>query len=891
MELRSGKRGSKPSIDDGSNHSHDDADANDDSDISGSDVENYTPTSDSGLGSSSDEGETRKEEKAQSVKWKPKTKMADVVASDQQDSSFVPAKPSTEESMLEPSRNDTTGQLAQPIAPMPHGWESSERETLPNKKRKKKGSLLMWEVWEEVMERWIDENFTANVDFDHQHGVTNEAIETPSELTMPLLRYQKEWLAWALKQEESATRGGILADEMGMGKTIQAIALVLAKRETVHVSCDPIQPSSSSGLPGIKATLVVCPVVAVSQWKSEIERFTVEGSTKFLLYYGASRGKSSAQFANFDFVITTYSTVEAEFRKYMMPPKQKCPYCGKSYYETKLAVHLKYFCGPDAIRTEKQSRQEKKKVKNAPSVSKQGIVKGNKSKEALRKSSNQPDEEPLERKSILHSVKWERIILDEAHYIKDRSCNTAKAIFALDSSYKWALSGTPLQNRVGELYSQIRFLQILPYSYYFCKDCDCRTLDFRTSEHSSSRECPHCPHSSVRHFCWWNKYVAKQIQKYGNSGEGERAMILLKNKILKSIVLRRTKKGRAADLALPPRVVSLRRDALDIKEEDYYESLYSESQAQFNTYIEAGTVMNNYAHIFDLLTRLRQAVDHPYLVVYSKTNALRTGSPVDAGDVEQVCGICHDPAEDPVVTSCSHVFCKACLLDFSASLGQVSCPSCSKPLTVDFNASGNTENQSMKRTIKGFKSSSILNRIRLEDFQTSTKIEALREEIRLMVERDGSAKGIVFSQFTSFLDLINYSLHKSGISCVQLDGSMTLPARDAAIKRFTEDSNCRIFLMSLKAGGVALNLTVASHVFVMDPWWNPAVERQAQDRIHRIGQYKPIRIVRFVIENTVEERILKLQQKKELVFEGTVGGSSEALGKLTEADLRFLFVT
>ncbi|RVW38854.1 DNA repair protein RAD16 [Vitis vinifera] len=160
-----------------------------------------------------------------------------------------------------------------------------------------------------------------------------------------------------------------------------------------------------------------------------------------------------------------------------------------------------------------------------------------------------------------------------------------------------------------------------------------------------------------------------------------------------------------------------------------------------------------------------------------------------------------------------------------------------------------------------------------------------------MVERDGSAKGIVFSQFTSFLDLINYSLQKSGITCVQLVGSMSMAARDAAISRFTNEPDCKIFLMSLKAGGVALNLTVASHVFLMDPWWNPAVERQAQDRIHRIGQYKPIRIVRFVIEKTIEERILKLQEKKELVFEGTVGGSSEALGKLTEADLKFLFIT
>uniref|UniRef100_A0A804M4L4 FRIGIDA-like protein n=1 Tax=Zea mays TaxID=4577 RepID=A0A804M4L4_MAIZE len=99
-----------------------------------------------------------------------------------------------------------------------------------------------------------------------------------------------------------------------------------------------------------------------------------------------------------------------------------------------------------------------------------------------------------------------------------------------------------------------------------------------------------------------------------------------------------------------------------------------------------------------------------------------------------------------------------------------------------------------------------------------------------------------------------------------------------------KDADYRVFLMSLKAGGVALNLTVASHVFLMDPWWNPAVENQAQDRIHRIGQS-----TRFVIKGTVEERILQLQQKKQLVFEGTVGDSPDAMSKLTEADLKFLF--
>ncbi|XP_062081384.1 ATP-dependent helicase rhp16-like [Humulus lupulus] len=289
-----------------------------------------------------------------------------------------------------------------------------------------------------------------------------------------------------------------------------------------------------------------------------------------------------------------------------------------------------------------------------------------------------------------------------AHYIKSRRCNTARAVLSLESSYKWALSGTPLQNRVGELYSLLHFLQIVPYSYYFCKDCDCRALD-----HSSSSQCPNCPHKSIRHFCWWNKFIATPIQTYANQDPGKRAMMLLKHKILKKVVLRRTKRGRAADLGLPPRIVSLRRDVLDIREQDYYESLYNESQAQFNIYVEAGTIMHNYGHIFYLLTRLRQAVDHPYLVVYSATSAMRNTNKVEIDNEERICGICHEPAKNHVVTSCEHAFCKACLIDYVASLGQVSCPSCSTLLTVDLTAIADNGNQTSKTTIKGFRASSI----------------------------------------------------------------------------------------------------------------------------------------------------------------------------------------
>jgi DNA repair protein RAD16 len=109
------------------------------------------------------------------------------------------------------------------------------------------------------------------------------------------------------------------------------------------------------------------------------------------------------------------------------------------------------------------------------------------------------------------------------------------------------------------------------------------------------------------------------------------------------------------------------------------------------------------------------------------------------------------------------------------------------------------------------------------------------------------------------------------------------------LRRFKEDPEVKVMLISLKAGGVALNLTVANHIFLMDPWWNPAAEMQAIDRAHRIGQAKPIFATRFIVKDSIEERILKLQEKKQLVFEGTVGGDAASMARLTVDDMKFLF--
>jgi len=126
-----------------------------------------------------------------------------------------------------------------------------------------------------------------------------------------------------------------------------------------------------------------------------------------------------------------------------------------------------------------------------------------------------------------------------------------------------------------------------------------------------------------------------------------------------------------------------------------------------------------------------------------------------------------------------------------------------------------------------------------------------------------------------------------GVRCLQ--GSMNVKSRDQALADFRTDPSVRVLCISLKAGGVALNLTNANHIFLLDPWWNPAAELQAIDRTHRLGQTRPIKAVRLICQNTVEERILQLQEKKRLVFDGTVGGDAASLTRLTVQDMKALF--
>jgi superfamily II DNA or RNA helicase len=177
----------------------------------------------------------------------------------------------------------------------------------------------------------------------------------------------------------------------------------------------------------------------------------------------------------------------------------------------------------------------------------------------------------------------------------------------------------------------------------------------------------------------------------------------------------------------------------------------------------------------------------------------------------------------------------------------------------------------------GLLDSSSLNR-------SSTKLDLLLQQLEDVVSEE--RKALVFSQFTSLLAILRSRLEEMGLSYEYLDGRTRDRAR--RVRRFQEDPECRLFLISLKAGGLGLNLTAAEYVFLMDPWWNPASEAQAIDRTHRIGQNKKVFAYRLIAKDTVEEKVLELQRSKRELAEAIISQDRRLIGELSREDLALL---
>ncbi|KAK0739817.1 SNF2 family N-terminal domain-containing protein [Apiosordaria backusii] len=473
-------------------------------------------------------------------------------------------------------------------------------------------------------------------------------------------------------------------------------------------------------------------------------------------------------------------------------------------------------------------------------------------------------------KSVIHQTEFHRVILDEAHSIKTRTTMTAKACFALKVTYRWCLSGTPLQNRIGEFFSLIRFLNVRPFACYLCKHCPCKTLEWSMDEYS---RCTECKHGGMQHVSVFNQELLNPIQKFGNQGQGAEAFKKLRI-LTDRIMLRRLKKDHTDSMELPVKEINVERQFFGEAENDFANSIMTNGQRKFDTYVATGVLLNNYANIFGLIMQMRQVADHPDLIL--KKNS-------DGGQNILVCGICDEPAEDAIRSRCKHDFCRTCVKSYLNSSEEPNCPQCHIPLSIDLEQPEIEQDEAM------VKKSSIINRIKMENWTSSSKIELLVHELHKLRSDNASHKSIIFSQFTTMLQLIEWRLRRAGITTVMLDGSMTPAQRQASIQHFMTNPDVECFLVSLKAGGVALNLTEASRVFIVDPWWNPAAEWQSADRCHRIGQTRPCTITRLCIEDSVESRMVLLQEKKTNMINSTINSDDAAMDSLSPEDLQFLF--
>jgi superfamily II DNA or RNA helicase len=169
---------------------------------------------------------------------------------------------------------------------------------------------------------------------------------------------------------------------------------------------------------------------------------------------------------------------------------------------------------------------------------------------------------------------------------------------------------------------------------------------------------------------------------------------------------------------------------------------------------------------------------------------------------------------------------------------------------------------------------------------SSVKINELTREVK---ENAGNHKLLIFSQFTQMLRLIQTEFEKAGISYCYLDGSTPLNKRKDQVSKFQEDENVKAFLISLKAGGVGLNLTTADYVYIVDPWWNPAAEQQAMDRAHRIGQKRNVFVYKMICKDSVEEKILQLQERKKALADDLIQEDAGFVKTLSRDDVEFLF--
>lgn len=398
--------------------------------------------------------------------------------------------------------------------------------------------------------------------------------------------------------------------------------------------------------------------------------------------------------------------------------------------------------------------------------------------------------------------------------------------------------------------------------------------------------------------------------------------------VLKVVLLRRTKEtvinGKPI-INLPPKTINLNKVDFTQEERSFYLMLEERSRQQFKAFAAAGTLKQNYANILLMLLRLRQACDHPILVKGNQSEYGGDGSIEMAKKLPKevvidllaklevgstLCGLCNDTPEDAIVTICGHVFCYQCIHErITTDENMCPAPNCSRTLGLELLfssgalkicisgksssavASSSSDNESSSISQSSFVSSKI--QAAIDILNSIIVMDPLTESYTMESSRSGlgPVKAIVFSQWTGMLDLLELSLNINCIQYRRLDGTMSLNLREKNVKDFNTDPEVRVMIMSLKAGNLGLNMVSACHVILLDLWWNPYAEDQAVDRAHRIGQTRPVTVSRLTVKDTVEDRILALQEEKRTMVNSAFGDDKAGghATRLTVEDLRYLF--
>ena len=497
-------------------------------------------------------------------------------------------------------------------------------------------------------------------------------------------------------------------------------------------------------------TLIICPTSVLSNWSTQIGEHLGGGALRIVTHHGTTREKTAAGLAAADVVLTSYGTLASDWA---------------AREAAKVAPNL----------------EAAKRKRAAPAAS-------------------------------LFELSWHRVVLDEAHTIRNKLTQSSKAALALRGERRWALSGTPMVNRAEDLQPLFAFLRAPPAS-------DASLF----------------------------KRTVSQPLRAGDPAALARLRVLLK-----AVSMRRTK-ALLAD-TLPPREVFLhhvRLHAAGHGGRDDYDAVHRAAAAAVRAIAAANDYSQNLT-ILESLLRLRQLCAAPALVPAARV--LRARALVELGgegqgelsvkDARRLLSALRGEEGAGAASAAAAAAAAAGLAGEEAAEG----------------LDGATAAEEAESLAEGLPPS-------LKGLPPPPKVQEL---LHLVQATPDDERCVVFSQFVGVLDICGDVLGATGISTCRIDGSHSAPARAATLAAFGAPFGPKVILCSLRAAGVGLNLTRANHAFMMDLWWNPSVEDQAMDRVHRIGQTRPVRVVRFVSRWTVEQRILELQEAKRALSRGAL---------------------